>query len=111
MCLRDHPHVARQHRTQLLQSVAFTPGTGKTHLAIGLAMRACQAGHRVLFATAAEWVARLAEAHRADRIQAELTRLGRYPLMVVDEVGYTQFEPEAANLFFQLVSLATNGPA
>ncbi len=39
------------------------PGTGKTHLAIGMAMRACQAGHRVLFATAAEWVARLADAH------------------------------------------------
>ena len=37
------------------------PGTGKTHLAIGLAIRACQAGHRVLFATAAEWVARLAD--------------------------------------------------
>src|SRR5215475_13648899 len=34
------------------------PGTGKTHLAIGLAIRACQAGHRVLFATAADWVAR-----------------------------------------------------
>ena len=34
------------------------PGTGKTHLAIGLAIRACQAGHRVLFATASEWVAR-----------------------------------------------------
>ena len=32
------------------------PGTGKTHLAIGLAIRACQAGHRVLFATAADWV-------------------------------------------------------
>ena len=80
------------------------PGTGKTHLAIGLAMRACQAGHRVLFATAAEWVARLAEAHHAGRIQAELTRLGRYPLIVVDEVGYIPFEPEAANLFFQLVS-------
>ena len=80
------------------------PGTGKTHLAIGLAMRACQAGHRVLFATAAEWVARLAEAHQAGRIHAELTRLGRYPLIVVDEVGYIPFEPEAANLFFQLVS-------
>ena len=80
------------------------PGTGKTHLAIGLAMRACQAGHRVLFATAAEWVARLAEANHAGRIQAELTRLGRYPLIVVDEVGYIPFEPEAANLFFQLVS-------
>src|SRR4051794_29318157 len=80
------------------------PGTGKTHLAIGLAIRACQAGHRVLFATASEWVARLAEAHQAGRLQAELTRLGRYPLLVVDEVGYIPFEPEAANLFFQLVS-------
>jgi DNA replication protein DnaC len=79
-------------------------GTGKTHLAIGLAIRACQAGHRVLFATAAEWVARLAEAHHAGRIHQELTRLCRYPLLVVDEVGYIPFEPEAANLFFQLVS-------
>jgi DNA replication protein DnaC len=81
------------------------PGTGKTHLAIGLAIRACQAGHRVLFATASEWVARLADAHHAaGRLQAELVRLGRYPLIVVDEVGYIPFEPEAANLFFQLVS-------
>ena len=80
------------------------PGTGKTHLAIGLAIRACQAGHRVLFATAAQWVARLAEAHTAGRLQAELVRLGRYPLLVIDEVGYVPFEPEAANLFFQLVS-------
>jgi DNA replication protein DnaC len=80
------------------------PGTGKTHLAIGLAIRACQAGHRVLFATASQWVARLAEAHAAGRLQPELVRLGRYPLLVVDEVGYIPFEPEAANLFFQLVS-------
>ena len=80
------------------------PGTGKTHLAIGLAIRACQAGHRVLFATAAEWVARLADAHHAGRLQGELVRLGRYPLLVIDEVGYIPFEPEAANLFFQLVS-------
>jgi DNA replication protein DnaC len=80
------------------------PGTGKTHLAIGLAIRACQAGHRVAFATASQWVARLAEAHTAGRLQAELVRLGRYPLLVVDEVGYIPFEAEAANLFFQLVS-------
>ena len=80
------------------------PGTGKTHLAIGIAIRACPAGHRVLFATAAEWVARLAEAHHAGRLQAELIRLGRYPLIVIDEVGYIPFEAEAANLFFQLVS-------
>jgi len=80
------------------------PGTGKTHLATGLAIRACQAGHRVLFATAADWVSVLATAHHAGKLQAELIRLGRYPLLVVDEVGYIPFEPEAANLFFQLVS-------
>lgn len=80
------------------------PGTGKTHLAVGLAIRACQAGHRVQFATAAEWVARLADAHHDSRLQAELVKLGRYPLIVIDEAGYIPFEPEAANLFFQLVS-------
>ena len=80
------------------------PGTGKTHLAIGLTIRAAQAGHRVSFATAAQWVARLAEAHAAGRLQDELRRLGRVPLIVVDEVGYIPFEAEAANLFFQLVS-------
>ncbi len=80
------------------------PGTGKTHLAIGIGVRACQAGHRVAFATAAEWVARLGDAHAAGRLHTELTRLGRVPLIVIDEVGYIPFEAEAANLFFQLVS-------
>ncbi len=83
-------------------------GTGKTHLAIGLGIRACQAGHRTLFATAAEWVARVADAHHYGRLQDELVRLGRYPLLVIDEVGYIPFEPKAANLFFQLVSFRWN---
>ncbi|MCE5288099.1 MAG: IS21-like element helper ATPase IstB [Nocardiaceae bacterium] len=80
------------------------PGTGKTHLATGLAIRACQAGHRVLFATASEWVDRLADAHHTGNLQAELRKLARYPVLVIDEVGYIPFEAEAANLFFQLVS-------
>ena len=67
-------------------------------LSIGLGIRACQAGHRVLFATAAEWVARLADAHHAGRLQAELTRLGRYPLLVIDEVGYGDFKWSAQRL-------------
>src|SRR6516225_7654862 len=43
------------------------PGTGKTHLSIALGIRACLAGHRVLFRTATEWVARLADAKHDGR--------------------------------------------
>jgi Mrp family chromosome partitioning ATPase len=62
MRLRDNPHLTRQHRTQLLQSVAFTPGTGKTHLSVGLARAAAHAGYRTYFTTAADLAARC---HRA----------------------------------------------
>ena len=88
----------------MLQSVGVTPGTGKTHLAIGLGIKAAHAGHRVLFATATEWVTRLQSAHQSGRLASELTRLSRYGLIIVDEVGYIPFEQDAANLFFQLVS-------
>ena len=80
------------------------PGTGKTHLAIALGIRACQAGHRVACATAAEWVDRLAAEHAAGRLHEALQRLGRIPLLIIDEVGYIPLEAEAANLFFQLIS-------
>jgi DNA replication protein DnaC len=80
------------------------PGTGKTHLATGLGIAAAGHGHRVLFATATDWITRLTEAHRAGRLPNELARLRRYGLIIVDEVGYLPFEQDAANLFFQLVS-------
>ena len=80
------------------------PGTGKTHLATALGVVAARHGHRVLFATATDWVTRLADAHRQGRLPAELARLRRYGLIIVDEVGYLPFEQDAANLFFQLVS-------
>ena len=80
------------------------PGTGKTHLATALGIKAAHAGHRVLFATATDWVTRLTDAHRNARLPAELSRLRRYALIIIDEVGYLPFEQDAANLFFQLVS-------
>jgi DNA replication protein DnaC len=58
----------------------------------------------VLFATATDWVTRLTDAHRAGTLPNELTKLRRYGLIIVDEVGYLPFEQDAANLFFQLVS-------
>jgi len=80
------------------------PGTGKTHLSIAIGIRACLAGHRVAFRTATEWVALLADAQRHGRLDTELDRLQRIPLLIVDEVGYIPFDPQAANLMFMLVS-------
>ena len=80
------------------------PGTGKTHLAVALGVTAARHGHRVLFATATDWVTRLTDAHRLGQLPQELARLRRYGLIIIDEVGYLPFEQDAANLFFQLVS-------
>ena len=80
------------------------PGTGKSHLAIALSIKACQAGHRVAFATAADWVSRLEAAQERNSLETELRRLERYGVLVVDEVGYLPLERQAANLLFALVA-------
>ncbi|MFD7459028.1 MULTISPECIES: IS21-like element helper ATPase IstB [unclassified Streptomyces] len=105
----DRDTVARLGKLDFVvarRNVLFTgaPGTGKTHLAIGLGLRACQAGHRVLFATAVEWAARLARADAAGRLSEELAGLDDSALLIVDEVGYVPFDTEAARLLFRLVA-------
>ena len=67
--------------------------------------------------TAHEWVQRLAAASRADKLDLELERLGRIPLLIIDEVGYIPFDPDAAALLFALInsryeraSLIVNSP-
>lgn len=79
------------------------PGDGETHLSIALGVQAARRGYRVAFATAHGWVLRPSSAERAGKLEGELERLGRIPLLVVDEVGYIPFDPEAAALFFALV--------
>ena len=81
------------------------PGTGKTHLAIGLAIRDLPSRPSGRSSPPPPNGSPASpKPTTAGRLQTELVRLGRYPLLVVDEVGYIPFEPEAANLFFQLVS-------
>jgi DNA replication protein DnaC len=80
------------------------PGTGKTHLSIALGVQAARRGYRVAFASAQDWVGRLAAAKKAGKLEEELERLRRVPLVIVDEVGYIPFDPDAAALFFALVA-------
>ena len=80
------------------------PGTGKTHLSIALGVQAARRGHRVAFASAQDWVGRLATAKKAGKLEDELERLRRVPLVIVDEVGYIPFDPDAAALFFALIA-------
>ncbi len=61
-------------------------------------------GVLVLVPNAESWVARLTDAHCLARLPAELARLRRYGLIIIDEVGYLPFEQDAATLVFQLVS-------
>lgn len=105
----DREGVARLGKLDFVtagRNVVFVgpPGTGKTHLAVGLGVRACQAGHSVLFATAAAWADRLAGARDAGRLAGELAALDDHAVLIVDEIGYTPFDPETTALFFQLVA-------
>jgi DNA replication protein DnaC len=80
------------------------PGVGKTHLAIALGREAILAGHAALFMPATALVAQLAKAHAEGRLEDRLMHFAKPKLLIVDELGYLPFEPQAAHLFFQLVS-------
>ena len=80
------------------------PGVGKTHLAVAIGREAITAGYTVLFVPATALVAQLAKAHAEGRLEERLTHFAKPKLLIVDELGYLPFEPDAAHLFFQLVS-------
>lgn len=80
------------------------PGVGKTHLAIALGKEAILAGYSVQFTTAMALVAGLAKGHGEKRLDEKLLGYTKAKLLIVDELGYLPLEPDAAHLFFQLVS-------
>lgn len=80
------------------------PGVGKTHLAVGLGLKAIQAGYRVLFTTAAALISALSKAASEGRLEEKLKQYTVPRLLLIDEIGYLPIDRQGANLFFQLIS-------
>lgn len=80
------------------------PGVGKTHLAIGLGVKACTARKRVRFYSAMELLDELVAAQALRKLIERLEELSRHDLLIIDELGYLPMDKPRANLCFQLVS-------
>lgn len=80
------------------------PGVGKSHLSVGLGIKAIELGYRVLFTTAAAMIAALAKANAEGKLEEKLKVYTTPKLLIIDEIGYLPIERQGANLFFQLIS-------
>jgi DNA replication protein DnaC len=81
------------------------PGVGKTHLASGFGVKACQSKYRVLFTTAQKLIEDLMLSVRDGSITQKLLAYSRLNLLIIDELGYMPVTKEQANLLFQLISM------
>jgi DNA replication protein DnaC len=79
------------------------PGVGKTHLAVSLALKACQAGISIYFTTMEDLITKLKKDHEAGR-PGKGRGYYKSSLVIVDEVGYTPINREECNLFFRFIA-------
>lgn len=85
--------------------LAGNPGTGKTHLSIGLGINACNKGYKVFFTTAASLINELKETKSDKKLYTFEKRFEKYDLIILDELGYISFDKEGSELLFTFLSL------
>ena len=83
------------------------PGTGKTHIAIGLGLKACIQGYKVLFTTVHRLLTQLRESHSGRTLKQVETQFEKYDLVICDEFGYVSFDKQGSELLFNHLSLRT----
>jgi DNA replication protein DnaC len=88
----------------MLQSLAITSGTGKTHLLIALGTAAAEHGNRVRYTLASRLVNELAEAADERQLSRLISRYGRVDLLLLDELGYLQLDRRGAELLFEVLT-------
>jgi len=85
--------------------IALGPsGTGKTHIALGLGLAACQKGLKVRFTTAAALVHEMIEAVDERRLQRHQKQLAAQELLIIDELGFVPLSKTGAELLFEVIS-------
>lgn len=80
------------------------PGVGKTHLATGLGVRACESGYSVLFVTLSDMISTLMASMADNSFPSKLRTFIQPSLLIVDEIGYLPVSKEGANFLFQVVA-------
>jgi len=85
--------------------LAGNPGTGKTHMAIGLGIDACNMGYKVYFATVPSLINELKESKSDKKLYIFEKRFEKYDLIIADELGYISFDKEGSELLFTFLSL------
>lgn len=84
-----------------------SPGTGKTHIAIGLGIKACQQGYNVMFTTVSKLLTQIRENHSARNLRALELKFEKYDLVICDEFGYISFDKQGSEMLFNHISLRT----
>ncbi len=85
--------------------LAGNPGTGKTHIAIALGIKACMEDLNVLFTTIPRLITQINESRSAKTLRTLESRFEKYDLVICDEFGYISFDKQAAELLFTHLSL------
>jgi len=115
LVIEDLPEDARE-KIKIFSSLEFiktgqniilagNPGTGKTHISIGLGLKACNVGYKVLFTTIPLLVNELKECRSQKTLRAFEAKFEKYDLIIADELGYISFDKEASELLFTYFSL------
>jgi DNA replication protein len=81
------------------------PGVGKTHIAIALGIKACQAGKSVLYITVPNLITELKESMTLNQLTNYKKRFINYDLVILDELGYITFDKQGSELLFNLLSM------
>jgi len=81
------------------------PGTGKTHLATALGIKACQEGYKVLFTSVSRLLTQIRESRSQRTLRTLENRFEKFDLVICDEFGYVSFDKEGAEMLFSHLSL------